>query len=68
MTEKDTEKADKIRAQKKLQLTESQLKRYKKKAESVQELKRNINDLKVIKETNERADERYLPWPSRLCG
>jgi hypothetical protein len=56
--EKNTEQEAKVQTQKKLKSVESQLKRFKNKAESVQELRRSANARATIKEGRDRAAER----------
>ena len=58
LDEKNIEKEAKVQAQKTLQAVEIQLQRFKSKAESVHELRRNVNVLATIKQSRDRAEER----------
>ena len=65
LQEKTIEKEARVQAQQRLETVESQIKRlktkadrFKKKNESVQELRRSLNELTTIKETHDRAEKR----------
>ena len=58
LLEKNKEKAEKVKAQNKLKVLESQLKRYKSKEQSVRELRRNANVVATLEESRDRAEER----------
>ena len=59
LEEKKSEKTARVKAQKKLKAAQSQIKKFKKKDESVQELRRSVNQLSSIKEAHDRIEERY---------
>ena len=59
LEENKSEKAARVKTQKQLKAAQSQLKKFKEKDESVQELRRRVNELSSIKGAHDRVEERY---------